>query len=420
MNRKNILVFPCGSEVALEVFRSIENSIHFNLIGGSSTDDHGKFIFENYIGDIPFITDKDFVKSIKKIVEENNIDAIYPATDLVLNELKKNEKELGCKIVSSSFETTSICLSKSETYKKLKGIVHVPIVYSNVNIIEKYPVFLKPDIGYGSRGVLKAENENEVINHLNKNPNSIILEYLPGKEFTVDCFTNFSGELLFVGQRERKRITNGISVNTSSIPLDEKVKNIAHNINQTIKFNGAWFFQIKENSNGELVLLEIASRLAGSSSVYRMKGVNFALLSLFNEFNQKVNIIENNFNVELDRALENKFRINMNFNHVYVDLDDTLIIDNKVNYKLIGYLYKYINEKKKIHLITKHKYDLKETLSKYKLNTLFESVIHLKSDDRKSNYIKHSDSILIDDSFAERKEVYDNLQIPVFGVDFYQ
>jgi hypothetical protein len=96
------------------------------------------------------------------------------------------------------------------------------------------------------------------------------------------------------------------------------------------------------------------------------------------------------------------------------------IIDNKVNYKLIGYLYKYINEKKKIHLITKHKYDLKETLSKYKLNTLFESVIHLKSDDRKSNYIKHSDSILIDDSFAERKEVYDNLQIPVFGVDFYQ
>jgi hypothetical protein len=89
-----------------------------------------------------------------------------------------------------------------------------------------------------------------------------------------------------------------------------------------------------------------------------MKGVNFALLSLFNEFNQKVNIIENNFNVELDRALENKFRINANFNHVYVDLDDTLIVDDKVNYKLIGYIYKYINEKKKIHLITKNKYDI--------------------------------------------------------------
>ncbi|MEO0037347.1 MAG: hypothetical protein RIQ59_558, partial [Bacteroidota bacterium] len=35
-----------------------------------------------------------------------------------------------------------------------------------------------------------------------------------------------------------------------------------------------------------------------------------------------------------------------------------------------------------------------------------------------SNYILNADSIFIDDSFAERKDVYDNLKIPVFGVDF--
>ena len=420
MTKKNILVFPCGSEVALEVFRSIENSIHFNVIGGSSTDDHGKFIFDDYIGDIPFVTDLDFIKSLKKIVSHNKIDAIYPATDLVLHVLKKNENELGCRIISSSLETTDICLSKSKTYEILKDIIQVPFVFSNLELINQYPVFLKPDVGYGSRGVLKAENEVEVKNHIIKYPNTIILEYLPGREYTVDCFTNYLGELLFVGQRERKRITNGISVNTSSLPLNDLVKRIAVKINSTLKFNGAWFFQLKENYKGELVLLEIASRIAGSSSVYRMKGINFAILSLFNEFEQNVNIIENNFEIELDRALENKYQLNINFNHIYVDLDDTLIVDEKVNHKLVGNLYRFLNENKKIHLITKNKYNLKETLTKYKLNTLFDSIIHLKHDDRKSNYILNADSIFIDDSFAERKDVYDNLKIPVFGIDFNQ
>ncbi|MEO0037579.1 MAG: hypothetical protein RIQ59_790, partial [Bacteroidota bacterium] len=344
MTKKNILVFPCGSEVALEVFRSIENSIHFNIIGGSSTDDHGKFIFDDYIGDIPFVTDLDFIKSLKKIVSHNKIDAIYPATDLVLHVLKKNENELGCRIISSSLETTDICLSKSKTYEILKDIIQVPFVFSNLELINQYPVFLKPDVGYGSRGVLKAENEVEVKNHIIKYPNTIILEYLPGKEYTVDCFTNYLGELLFVGQRERKRITNGISVNTSSLPLNDLVKRIAVKINSTLEFNGAWFFQLKENYKGELVLLEIASRIAGSSSVYRMKGINFAILSLFNEFEQNVNIIENNFEIELDRALENKYQLNINFNHIYVDLDDTLIVDEKVNYKLVGNLYSFLNE----------------------------------------------------------------------------
>ena len=68
--KKNILVFPCGSEIALEVYRSVNKSTHFNLIGASSCDDHGKFIFENYIGGLPFITDKDFIPQIKKIVKE--------------------------------------------------------------------------------------------------------------------------------------------------------------------------------------------------------------------------------------------------------------------------------------------------------------------------------------------------------------
>lgn len=413
----NILVFPCGSEVALEIHRSLEHSIHFNLIGANSVDDHGKFVFEDYIDGIPFANHPDFIPVLTRLVKEKNIDAIYPAMDSVISILKLNETELGCPVIASDSETTEICLSKSKTYQVLKGSVQIPKVYADANEVSEFPVFLKPDIGYGSRGVKKANNENELIAHLENNSDAIILEYLPGKEYTVDCFSNFNRELLFVGPRERSRISNGISVNTATMPLEERFEAIAKSINSAIKFSGAWFFQVKERADGTLVLMEVASRLGGSSSVYRAKGINFASLSIFNGLGMPVAIIENNYSVELDRALDAVYKIDVQFNHAYIDFDDTLIVNNKVNTKLISLVFKFINQGKKIYLITKHEFNITESLAKYRLSGLFDEVIHLEKQDQKWKYITHKDSIFIDDSFAERKQIKDNLGLAVFSVD---
>lgn len=415
--KKNILVFPCGSEIALEVHRSLEHSIHFNLIGGNSIDDHGKFVFKNYIGGIPFANEPDFLPSLKSIILENKIDAIYPAMDSVINILKENEEYLNCLVVAPIAETTNICLSKSRTYNALNGLVETPKVYNSFSEVKEYPVFMKPDIGYGSRGAIKINDLEKGMFEFSKNPNLIICEYLPGKEYTVDCFTNKDGELLFVGPRQRKRISNGISVNTSTMAIDERFQSIANTINSKFKLNGAWFFQVKERKNGDLVLMEVASRFGGSSSVYRAKGVNFASLSIFNALGETVTIIENDYSVELDRALDSIFKIDIQFNHVYVDFDDTLIVNNQVNTSLIGLIYKFINQGKKIHLITKHEYDLHKSMAKYKLSELFDEIIHIEKHDQKWRYIAHKDSIFIDDSFAERKQIKNNLNIAVFSVD---
>lgn len=413
----NILVFPCGSEVALEIHRSLEHSIHVNLIGGNSVDDHGKFVFEDYIDGIPFDDHPDFIPVLTCLVKEKSIDAIYPAMDSVISILKLNEAELGCVVVASDSETTKICLSKSETYKVLEGSVEIPKIYADANEVSEFPVFLKPDIGYGSRGVKKANNKNELVAHLENNSDVIILEYLPGKEYTVDCFSSFNRELLFVGPRERSRISNGISVNTSTMPLEERFEAIAISINSAIKFSGAWFFQVRERDNGTLVLMEVACRLGGSSGVHRAKGVNFAALSIFNGLGMPVDIIENNYSVELDRALDALYKTDIRFNHAYIDFDDTLIVNNRVNTKLISLIFKFFNQGKKIYLITKHEFDITASIAKYRLSGIFDEIIHLEKHDQKWKYISHKDSIFIDDSFAERKQIKDNLGIAVFSLD---
>lgn len=423
--KKNILVFPCGSEIALEIYRSVNKSIHFNLIGANSVDDHGKFVYDNYIGNVPYITDDNFFPEIKKIIKKFSVDAIYPATDAAIEILKSYEKDLGCKVVASKVETAKICLSKSATYNVLKDSVSVPKIFTDIDDVQSYPVFAKPDIGYGSRGAKKCLNKDELEIQLNQYPTSIICEYLPGDEYTVDCFTQSGGELLACYPRVRARTMNGISVSTREIKDKDEFLEIAKTINPSIEFSGAWFFQVKRNNQGKLILLEVASRFGGSSSLFRAKGVNFALMSLYNVFGIPVSILENNYKVEMDRALDNKYKLNIKYDEVFVDFDDCLFLENKyINDQLIAFLFRCRNKNIKVSLITKHDdsslVPLAQLLLDLKIRDIFDRVIHLKKEDKKYKYIDNQNAIFIDDSFAERKAIKENCSLPVFSIDMVE
>ncbi len=417
--KKNILVFPCGSEIGLDIYSSVCYSTYFHLIGGSSVDDHGKFVYEDYIPDIPFANTQEFIPAMAKIVKERNIDAIYPAMDLVITILKEHEQELGCKVVASPVETTQISLSKELTYKKLEGIVLIPKVFDSQNVpLDEFPVFAKPKVGYGAKGTKKLCNQDEVNSFVKGKDDLLIVEYLPGEEFTVDCFTDREGQLLYSAARKRNRVKDGISVNTFFVEEQEEFTKIAESINSKIEFRGAWFYQVKRNKEGNLCLLEIASRLGGSSLLSRAIGVNFALLSLFDIFDYKVSVLKNDYTVELDRALENKYKTNLDFDAVYCDYDDCLILDKKnVNVDLVKFLYKCINEKKKIYLLSKHDGDLRQELKEFRLDHLFDEVIHIEKEADKADYIKGNNALFIDDSNAERVNIKTKLGLPVFSPD---
>ena len=427
--KKNILVFPCGSEIALEVYRAVNHSTHFNLIGANSIDDHGQFVFENYIGGLPFITDPDFLEKFRQVVRDNNIDAVYPAMDAVIELLKSNEDFLGCKVVSSPIETTQICLSKSKTYKVLENIVKVPKTYTANELVkagEPFPVFAKPDIGYGSRGAKKISSVEDLKAHLALYPSCILSEFLPGKEYTVDCFSSHNGDLLFAAARERCRIMNGISVNTKPVKENaEEFVEFAKRINSAIKFNGAWFYQVKRDANGSLTLLEIASRFGGSSSLFRAQGINFALMSLFDAFDIPVSVLRNGYDVIMDRALDNKYKLDLKYSEVFVDFDDCIYLEKKfVNDALMAFLYRCVNNGIKVTLLSRHDDEklgkLDELLDKLRIRQVFDRIIHLNPSQKKIDFIDNTDSIFIDDSFAERKAVADKFNIPVFSLDMIE
>ena len=74
MKHVNVLVFPCGSEVGLELNHALKDSSFITLFGASSVEDHGRCVFENYVGGIPFVTAPDFIEKINEVIAEKQID----------------------------------------------------------------------------------------------------------------------------------------------------------------------------------------------------------------------------------------------------------------------------------------------------------------------------------------------------------
>nr|WP_309098442.1 ATP-grasp domain-containing protein [Fredinandcohnia onubensis] len=417
--KKKVLVYPCGTEIGLEIYRAVKNSIHYELIGGSCSYDHGRFVYEKHIDNLPFITDSSGIEEIKefnKMIKAHNIDYIFPAMDGVLFKFAELREYFDCNIIAPSLETTKITRSKKLTYNLFQGVLTVPKMYDMYDSSLEFPLFIKPDVGQGSRGAVKINSREELDYHLEKGKSKdhLLLEYLPGEEYTIDCFTNSNGDLVYVGGRGRNRVKNGISVNAVRED-DLEFQRIAEIINSRLNQRGGWFFQLKKNSNGEYSLLEVASRIAGTSAYTRNLGVNLPLLTLHLYNGNKIDsIIINDYSLELDRALYNKFTSNITYNRVYLDYDDTLIVNGKVNTQLIAFLYQCINEGVPITLLTRHKGSLTEHLNDNRLLNIFDEIVHLEPEEAKSSYVRERRSIFIDDSYGERAEVKEKLGIHVF------
>lgn len=417
----NVLVFPCGSEIGLEIHSALKYSKGIRLVGASSVADHGRFVYKNYDQISAMVGDPDFLHQLRTVIDRWEIQYIFPAFDTVIEALAKlSPDDLGgAEVVGSSPETNVITRYKSLTYRALDGADFVPRQFRAEEIsAADLPLFLKPDSGYGSRNVSIVHELADLHRRLAADPELIAVELLPGREFTVDCFTDRHRQLLFVGPRVRDRIKSGISVDSTTIELTARIQSIAETINARLELRGQWFFQLKEAANGELKLLEVAPRVAGTMNLYRARGVNFPLLSLLDRQGLDLAIIDNGFAAQVDRALINRHRLGIEYSAVFVDFDDTITLRGTVNPKVMAFLYQARNAGKELILLTRHAEDLDSSLDRCAVSrALFTRIHHLGQDVAKSSLIDRPDAIFIDDSFRERRDVHERTGIPVFDVD---
>ncbi|MCD7824794.1 MAG: ATP-grasp domain-containing protein [Clostridiaceae bacterium] len=421
MQKYNIMIFPAGSEIGLELNRALKYSKFVNIFGATSVADHSQFAYENLITDIPYMGEKDFIEKINAAIAKYSIDYIYPAYDAIQLYLMQNQKDIDAQIISAPLATVEILRSKKRTYQYLVSEAFIPEVWEKPEDVKEFPVFVKPAESQGGQGARVVSSMSELELAVKTDSSLVISEYLPGEEYTVDCFTDKNGNLLAAKARSRERIRTGIAVHSKLLGEEKKILQIANRINQRFQFVGAWFFQIKKNAEGEYMLMEISPRIPGTNGLSRNTGINYPLLTLFVTEGFDVSVIDNTYGIVVDRAFYSAYSIDISYHTVYLDFDDTLIVNEKVNAMCICFLYQALEKGKRIILISKHSTNLEKDLEKWHIEKgIFQKIIQIEPTDEKYRYINDTDSIFIDDSFAERKKIRERIGIPVFDVDMIE
>lgn len=413
--KKRVLIFPSGMENGIEIGKSLKFCKEIDVFSATASVQNQAFYLYTKNSIVRYINEDGWVDDLNSTIDENNIDIVYPANSLVIDALNKNRKNIRADVLLPSESIIDLTRSKKKTLNILMGLIDVPKVYKSIADIPEFPVFIKPDRGYGAQGASVIHHESE-LDRLELN-DFIIQELLPGKEYTIDCFSDLNGNLIFCSGRERSRIRMATSMHAEDISeeLNGFFREIAVKILSRIPIEGAWFFQMKEDSVGKLKLLEIDVRIAGTMAFNRCKGVNFPLLSLYQYYGHDIDILTNNIHFSMDRCLKNRYVVDYYYDTVYVDLDDTIIVKGKLNLELITFLYQCVNKGIRIVLVSKNLLEDKEQyLIDYKIYQLFDEIIWLEENDKKYRYMKSQNAIFIDDSYSQRKEVAEILGIPTF------
>jgi predicted ATP-grasp superfamily ATP-dependent carboligase len=419
MNRPkwNVLVFPGGTENGLEVHRALRYCKEINLFSASSAvSNHAPFVYSSHHV-LPEIKDPAWIDQLNQLIRAKGIDFIFPTNAYVIDALVAKRDTIACDVILSDSDVVQTTRSKAKTAALLAEVIPSPCAYSHPDDVRSFPVFVKPDSAYGAQGALIVHSKEQLLETMRQSPDLLIQEYLPGREYSVDCFSDRKGKLLFCQGRERVRVRMGTSFSGVLAPeeLNARFYVVAERILARIPLRAAWFFQVKEDSQGKLCLLEVEARIAGTMALNRIRGMNFPLLSVYDFAGHDVRVMHNTYSVSIDRALVNRYQHTVRFDVVYVDLDDTIVVKGRLNTELVRFLYQCVNEEKKIVLISKSlESDPSAYLRRWRIDSLFDLVHWLKEDESKATYITDTNSIFIDDSFKERSEVSDVHGIPTF------
>jgi hypothetical protein len=414
MKQYNVLIVPGGTEIGLEIFKALHFCREVKLFSaGGNVSSHASFVYARHFN-VPNIHDPIWIPSINRIIVDNSIDYVFPGYDDMIVALALNQDAIKARIVTSPTETCLITRSKKSTYCYLQNDIPTPLLYPDPESIIDYPVFVKPDKGHGSMNTYLVTNKKDLYIMLKANKELITTEHLPGEEYTVDCFSDRETGLLFCSGRIRIKTKNGISMHSKIADDQQLFLDYARIISSRLPLHGAWFFQVKRDRKGVLKLLEIAPRIASTAALQRVHGINFPLLSIYEQERRPISFAINDMYIEINRALVNRYRHNLVFSNVYISLDDTLVVGDKINVDLISFLFQCHQNGNRLILLANGNNDVRLQLRKHRILALFDDIIRTANDLDKINHINNADSILIDNNINVRNEVNSKLSICTF------
>ena len=214
---KNILILGAGGDIGQSVFK-ILNDYNWigNIIGTDINLNTASRLLFDKLYQIPKCNEKEYLNSIKKIIEKESIDNILPISEPEIRFFHQKKIRLIGKtpLILANDLALSVGLDKMSTYEFLK-INNLPCPktqYLNLPLELDFPFIAKSNQGSGSKKIFIVKDNLDLDYLKNKYPQHILQEFLPEQEgeYTCGLFRSSRGEIRHVVFK--RELLNGFSV----------------------------------------------------------------------------------------------------------------------------------------------------------------------------------------------------------------
>lgn len=279
--KKNILLTSVGGLTGTYLTKVFLKTGGFNIIGVDMGNNIPlKESLHRFIN-VPASNSPDYIDVIKGIVNKEKVDYIIPVSSYDMNVFSKlsDDPLLGEKMLIIDYKTNNTLHNKKNCYEFLNRIgIDTPQIYEDEVV---FPLIMKPEEGSGSKGVIILQNAEELSYWKQTNNQSIIMEYLEGEEYTVDCLFDSKGFCKGYNIRKRMKTAGGGAVVTQNdYKYCGEVQKVISRLEDTKLLKGPINFQFKVKNN-RILVFDFNTRFAsGGLPVTVESGFNIPVLLL--------------------------------------------------------------------------------------------------------------------------------------------
>ena len=283
MTEYNILILSAGRRVELvQSFQKAAKRLNIksNVVAGDCSETAPAIYFADRKAILPRINEDNYVDEIINVCKREGIRLVIPTidTDLLLlsEERERIESESGAVVLISSTEVISICRDKINTQKFLEeNGFKIPKMYSEEELDSgelEFPLFIKPKSGSSSINTFKVNNIEELATYRSLIKEPIVQDFMEGKEFTVDVFLDFDGNLITVVPRLRMATRSG-EISKGKIVKDKEIIEDIKRLVEVLKPIGHITVQLMKTNKG-IEYIEINPRFGGGAPMSIQSGAD--------------------------------------------------------------------------------------------------------------------------------------------------
>lgn len=287
-------------------FRIIGTDIELNSSGFGMTD-------ASYL--VPRGDQGEFIPEMLKICKKEKVDVVLPLVTSELDKFSLFRREFKKNGITVSISDTVPLRTANNKYQLMSHCKEKGIPTPEFRLVKSYKEFedavkelgypeeavcFKPPVSNGMRGfriltedvdrldmlmnykptdtLATLQDVSPILKNANPFPELLVMEYLPGKEYSVDVFAD-KDEAIVVVPRTREKVKMGISFVGKTIENKTIIK-YARQATRSLNLRGVVGFQFVEREDDVPCVIECNPRLQGTVILSVEAGVNLPYMAV--------------------------------------------------------------------------------------------------------------------------------------------